>query len=194
MYKNRIKNSLERQKMILSYNQILEALQEGKIIIDRIAEDAIGPCSIDLTLSDSFTVFKTGKLFSPKDREAVKAHSELVKTEGEPFTLSPGQFVLGQTQEKIAISKDLAGTLEGRSSVARLGIVVHAAGLVNPGTGLNKPTRLTLEIFCQLNNPVQLLPGMGIMQILFHQLSSPVRTGYDERSVSHYIGLEEPVI
>ena len=84
--------------------------------------------------------------------------------------------------------------MEGRSSVARLGIVVHAAGLVNPGTGLNKPTRLTLEIYCQLNNPVQLIPGMGIIQILFHELTSSAKTGYDERSSSHYIGLEEPKI
>ncbi|MHA2156578.1 MAG: dCTP deaminase [Candidatus Hodarchaeales archaeon] len=194
MYKNRTVESLERQKMILSYEEILEALENREIIVDRIAENAIGPCSIDLTLSDTFTVFKTGKLFSPEDREAVKAHSDIVKTNGEPFTLSPGQFVLGQTHERIAISKRLAGTLEGRSSVARLGIVVHAAGLVNPGTGLNKPTRLTLEIFCQLNNPVQLLPGMGIMQILFHQLTSPVTTGYDERPMSQYIGLEQPII
>ena len=135
-----------------------------------------------------------GNLFSPHDREVVKTHSELVITNGEPFTLYPGQFILGQTQEKVAISKALAATLEGRSSVARLGIVVHAAGLVNPGTGLNKPTRLTLEIFCQLNNPVQLIPGMGIMQILFHKLTSAVETGYDERSSSHYIGLEDPRI
>jgi deoxycytidine triphosphate deaminase len=72
--------------------------------------------------------------------------------------------------------------------------VVHAAGLVNPGTGLLKPTRLTLEIFCQLNNPVQLIPGMGIMQILFHKLTSKSEIGYDERSSSQYIGLNSPII
>jgi dCTP deaminase len=180
--------------MILSYGELKEALKTGEIIVEPLKEEAIGPCSIDLTLSDTFTVFKTGKLFTPEKRDAVRAHSELVVTDGEPFTLSPGQFILGQTQEKIALSKELAGTLEGRSSVARLGIVVHAAGLVNPGTGLNKPTRLTMEIFCQLNNPVQLVPGMGIIQILFHRLSSPAKVGYDDRSTSQYIGLEKPII
>jgi len=180
--------------MILSHDQIKEAIEKGEIFIDPLDEGAIGPCSVDLTLSDKFTVFKTGKLFSPLNRDAVRAHSELVDTNGQPFTLSPGQFILGQTKEKIAISKRIAGTLEGRSSVARLGIVVHAAGLVNPGTGLNKPTQLTLEIFCQLNNPVQLIPGMGILQIIFHQLSSEARIGYDERSTSHYVGLEKPII
>jgi len=182
------------KKMILSRNDIIKALEKGEIKFEPLKKEAIGPCSIDFTLSDQFTVFKTGKLFSPHDREAVRSHSELVTTKGEPFTLSPGQFVLGQTKEKIAISKRLAGTLEGRSSVARLGIVVHAAGLVNPGTGMNKPTKLTLEIFCQLNNPVQLIPGMGIMQILFHELTSSVEIGYDDRSSSQYIGLDEPII
>ena len=180
--------------MILSHTELLKAIEIGEIIVDPFSEEAIGPCSIDLSLSDNFTVFKTGKLFSPHNREEVRSHSELIVTNGEPFTLSPGQFVLGQTREKLSISKHLAGTLEGRSSVARLGIVVHAAGLVNPGTGLNKPTRLTLEIFCQLNNPVQLIPGMGIMQIIIHRLSSPVDIGYDERKTSQYIGLEEPII
>ena len=180
--------------MILSCNELIKAIEKGEIEIEPLTEEAIGPCSIDLTLSDQFTVFKAGKLFSPHDRDAVRNHSELVITEGEPFTLSPGQFVLGQTEEKITISKRLAGTLEGRSSVARLGIVVHAAGLVNPGTGLSRPTRLTLEIFCQLNNPVQLIPGMGIIQMLFHELTSSAKIGYDDRSSSHYIGLEEPII
>ena len=59
---------------------------------------------------------------------------------------------------------------------------------------MNKPTRLTLEIFCQLNNPVQLIPVMGIMQIIIHRLSSPVEVGYDERKTSKYIGLKEPII
>ena len=178
---------------ILSNADIKRAIESGEIYIDPYDEKAIGPCSIDLNLSDRFTVFTAyGKLISPIDREKAKSYSKLVITDGEPFTLSPGQFILGQTSEAIAIPKNIAGTLEGRSSVARLGIVVHAAGLVNPGTGLQEPTTLTLEIFSQTNNPVQLIPGMGIMQILFHQLSSPCDIGYDERPTSNYIGLKNP--
>ena len=153
---------------ILSNIDIRKAIENGEIYIDPYDEEAVGPCSVDLNLSDKFTVFTAyGKLISPNDRDKAKSYSKLVVTDGEPFTLSPGQFILGQTNEAIAIPKNIAGTLEGRSSVARLGIVVHAAGLVNPGTGLLKPTSLTLEIYSQTNNPVQLIPGMGIMQILF---------------------------
>jgi len=178
---------------ILSNVDIKKAIKTGEIYIDPFDKDALGPCSIDLTLSDKFTVFTArGTLISPNDRETAQSNSKLIKTDGEPFTLSPGQFILGQTREAIAIPKNIAGTLEGRSSVARLGLVVHAAGLVNPGTGLKKPTTLTLEIYCQINNPIQLIPGMGIMQILFHRLSSPCNIGYDERETSNYIGLENP--
>jgi len=94
----------------------------------------------------------------------------------------------------IAISAKYAGLLEGRSSVARLGIIVHAAGLVNPGTGLKKPGRLTLEIYCENLSPVMLHPGMGIVQIMFVPLSSPAEIGYDSRKSSRYVGQEEPSI
>ncbi|GAG88712.1 unnamed protein product, partial [marine sediment metagenome] len=133
-----------------------------------------------------------GNVFRPNDTEKIIKNSEVVHTEGEPFLLSPNQFVLAQTSEKITISKNLAATLEGKSSVARLGIVVHAAGLVNPGTGLKSPTTLTLEISQQANSPVELVPGMPIIQIIFHQLSSEATIGYDEREKSKYVGLDEP--
>jgi len=95
---------------------------------------------------------------------------------------------LAKTNERIAISKDLAATLEGRSSVARKGIVVHAAGLVNPGSGLRDPVPLVLEVFCQNTSPVKLHPGMRIVQIIFHQLTSETTRGYDEREDSRFVG------
>ena len=143
---------------------------------------------MDLHLSDQFSVFKSGVIVDPDDRSI--AFTESVRTEGKKFFLAPGYFVLASTSEKIAISKKYAATLEGRSYVARMGIVVHAAGLVNPGTGLQKPTTLTLEIHTSM--PVYLRPGMGVIQIIFHKLSSESGIGYDERPDSHYVGLDGP--
>jgi len=118
----------------------------------------------------------------------------LIKREGKPFIIKPGQFILGRTQEKIGIPKDLAGILEGRSSVARIGIMVHAAGLLNPGAGMKAPMPIILEIFCQNSSPVKLYPGMGIAQLMFNKLSSPVTVGYDERENSKFSGQEDPIL
>ncbi|OLS25453.1 MAG: Deoxycytidine triphosphate deaminase [Candidatus Heimdallarchaeota archaeon LC_3] len=173
---------------ILSKEEIFSEIAKNNIKIDPFNPDYVGPCSIDLHLSDKFSIFKTGVIVDP-DNRSIK-HTEPVQTNGENFFLSPGHFILASTLEKISLSKQYAAFLEGRSYVARMGVVVHAAGLVNPGTGMKKPTTLTLEIHTSV--PVYLKPGMGIIQIIFHRLSSEANIGYDERSNSHYIGLDAP--
>lgn len=181
----------EKITMILSYQDILAAIEAREIIITPYDESAVGPCSIDLKLGDTFLVFHHGRLFRPNDRKAILKNSEVFRIENdESFLLSPNQFVLASTLEKISISKKYAATLQGKSSIARLGIVVQAAGLVNPGTGLKDPTTLTLEIAHQANSPVELVPGMPIIQIIFHQLTSESDVGYDDRERSMYIGLD----
>jgi len=170
--------------MILPDHEIIEAIKKGEIKIVPFNPKNVGPCSVDLTLADEFVVFKKGAVIDPLDVESIKKGAILAKTHNGPFLLKPGQFVLARTAEKIALSKRYAATLEGRSSIARLGIVVHAAGLVNPGTGLNEPKPLVLEIFCQNSSPVKLYPGMKIVQIIFHRLSSEASVGYDERKNS----------
>ncbi|MFW9996379.1 MAG: dCTP deaminase [Candidatus Odinarchaeota archaeon] len=179
---------------MLSRRDIIEEIESGDISIDPFDVNSVGPCSVDLHLSDRFTVFKTGTLIRTKDRTitSLRKVTELVDTNNEPFLLSPGQFILASTVERIAISKRFAAYLEGKSSNARLGIIVHAAGLVNPGTGLKKPTTLTLEIFCMVNSTIELVPGMGIIQISFHELKTPADIGYDEREKSRYVGLTNP--
>ena len=171
---------------ILSKNDILTAIENGEISIDPYDESKVGPCSVDLHLSSKFSLFRTGIIVRPDTHN----HTEAVDTNGEPFFLSPGHFVLASTKEKISLSKKYAATLEGRSYVARMGVVVHAAGLVNPGTGVEHPTTLTLEIHSSM--PVYLHPGMGIVQIIFHELKSEAVIGYDERKGSKYIGLDAP--
>ena len=174
---------------ILSNNEILKEIRAKNIIINPFDIQNVGPCSIDLHLSDKFSVFKTGIIVDPLAQKQI-AYTESLQTNGEKFFLAPGYFVLASKEEKIAISRGLAATLEGRSYVARMGVVVHAAGLVNPGTGLKYPTTLTLEIHTSM--PVYLIPGIGIIQIIFHQLSSEASVGYDDRPQSHYVGLDNP--
>ncbi len=180
--------------MILSDNDILKELKQGSIVIDPFDPSSLGPCSIDLKLDSLFRIYKPGSDVDIQDRKLVDRDTELIDTGEKPFKILPGQFVLGQTREKIAISVNLAGILEGRSSIARLGIVVHAAGLVNPGTGIREPGKLTLEVFCMNRSPVLLYPGTGIVQIMFAPLSSTARTGYDERASSQYVGQVRPEI
>lgn len=171
---------------ILSRLDVLEAIDKGEIKIDPFDEKSVGPCSVDLHLSSKFSLFRTGMIVKPSTLN----HTEPINTAGKPFFLSPGHFVLASTEERISISKKYAATLEGRSYVARMGVIVHAAGLVNPGTGMKHPTTLTLEIHSSM--PVYLQPGMGIVQIIFHELKTESDIGYDERSTSRYIGLDEP--
>jgi len=170
--------------MILSDRDIRKAIKEGKIIIDPITEDNIGPCSVDLTLSDKFLIFKGSNTIDPKDPKSLQNNIKVIDTKGQPLIIQPKQFILAMTREKIGISKDLAATLEGRSSIARLGIIVHAAGLVSPGSGMINPKPLVLEVFCENTAPIKLYPGMRIVQIIFHKLTSIATVGYDERKTS----------
>jgi len=167
-------------------------LKSGEISIDPLDWESIGPCSVDLRLDSVFRVFKGDGVVDPRRLETVDRGAEFVDTRGEPFTLQPGQFVLARTIERVAISKSLAAFLEGRSSVARMGIIVHAAGLVNPGTGMKRPVPVVLEIFNENVVPVKLYPGMKIVQIIFIRLGSPSSIGYDERPGSRFVNQEEP--
>ncbi len=181
--------------MILSDKDILEQVRKGLIVIDPFDEKNVGPSSVDLTLGTTFKVYKAGTIVDPKDVLSLEKNTEEVKIATDDyFLMSPGQFVLAHTNEYIQLDKSLVGFLEGRSTIARMGIIVHAAGLIPPGTGLRKKSRIVLEIFCQNTSPVKLYPGMKIVQIYFSKLLSPAVKGYDERKGSKYVGQETPRI
>ncbi len=180
--------------MMLSDSDIRKALERGDISIEPLQEGAIGPCSVDLRLDSIFRVYQPGPPVDIHSKRPLDEETKLVNTDDKPFMILPGQFILGQTIENISVSSSYAGLLEGRSSIARLGIIVHAAGLVNPGTGMDKPGRLTLEIFCENLSPVLLYPGIPIVQIMFVPLSSKAEHGYDKRPTSRYVGQQEPDI
>ena len=173
---------------ILSDLEIIEAIEREEICIDPLNKRNIGPCSVDLTLSNKFVVFNPGETVDTKNPATLRRVIQHIDVQNQPLVLNPGQFVLGSTVERISLIKGIAATLEGRNSVARTGIIIHAAGLVQAGTGLEFPSTLTLEIFCLNSSPVKIYPGDRIIQIIFHRLGRAASEGYDEKPSSQFIG------
>ena len=178
--------------VVLSGEQIREHIRVGKIVIEPFDEKLIGPSQVDLCLGNKFRVFKENELVDPHDKKSIERNTELVDTKGEPFVLQPGQLVLGITRERIAVPNDLVASIEGRSSVARMGVFIHiSSGHVNPGSGARDPIPITLEILNMNPAPVKLYPGMRICQLLFYSLDRAVRVGYDDLG-GKYAGKLEP--
>lgn len=178
--------------VVLSGKQILEHIRVGKIVIEPLDEKLIGPSQVDLCLGNKFRIFKENELVDPHDEKSIERNTELVDTGGEPFVLQPGQLVLGITRERIAVPNDLVASIEGRSSVARMGVFIHiSSGHVNPGSGTRGPIPVTLEILNMNPSPVKLYPEMRICQLLFYTMDRAVRMGYDDLG-GKYAGKLEP--
>ncbi len=177
--------------MILSDRDIRAQIDAGRIVIDPFHADAVQPSSVDLHLDRRFRVFRTNRYPFIDVRNEQPGLTELVEITGdEPFVLHPGEFVLGSTFERVALPDDLVARLEGKSSLGRLGLLIHStAGYVDPGWDGN----LTLELSNVANLPIMLYDGMKIGQISFQRLSSPVEVPYgDERIGSKYRGQRDP--
>jgi dCTP deaminase len=176
---------------VLSDRTIKEQLASGRIIIDPLDRDAIQPASVDLRLDDTFRVFNVTTRPYVDVRELVDDLTALVTLTGdEPFILQPGAFCLATTLETIALPDDIVARVDGRSSLGRLGLLVHAtAGYVDPGwTG-----KLTLELSNQSQMPIALYSCMRIAQISFLLLSSPVDRPYGSPGLgSKYQGQTGP--
>ncbi len=168
--------------MILSDSDIKKFLKEGKIKIIGMKDPdvQIQPSSVDLRLGNEFRIFKTiRKGFIDPIRDNPEEYTELVYVEdGEPFILHPGEFILGVTKERIELSDDVVARVEGRSSLGRLAILIHAtAGYIDPGFR----GRITLELSNVGKMPVALYPGMRICQISFELLSSKAEMPYGHK-------------
>ena len=177
--------------MILSDRDIRSALEAGRIVIEPFSPDAVQPSSVDLHLDRRFRVFRNSRYPFIDVRQDQPDLTELVAIEEEqPFILHPGEFVLGSTLERVSLPDDLVARLEGKSSLGRLGLLIHStAGYVDPGWDGN----LTLELSNVANLPITLYYGMKIGQISFQQMSSPVDVAYgDERIGSKYLGQRDP--
>jgi dCTP deaminase len=177
--------------VVLSDRDIRAEIDAGRIVIDPYIPDAVQPSSVDLHLDRRFRVFRNSRYPFIDVREEQPDLTELVEVNGDdPFVLHPGEFVLGSTFERVALPNDIVARLDGKSSLGRLGLLIHStAGFVDPGWEGN----LTLELSNVANLPITLYDGMKIGQISFQRLSSPVEVGYgDARIGSKYRGQRDP--
>jgi dCTP deaminase len=177
--------------VVLSDRDIRAEIAAGRIVIDPYVPEAVQPSSVDLHLDRRFRVFRNSRYPYIDVREEQPELTELVEiADDEPFILHPGEFVLGSTLERVELPNDLVARLEGKSSLGRLGLLIHStAGYVDPGWEGN----LTLELSNVANLPITLYDGMKIGQISFQRLSSPVEVGYgDARIGSKYRGQRDP--
>jgi len=177
--------------VVLSDRDIRAEIAAGRIVIDPYLPEAVQPSSVDLHLDRRFRVFRNSRYPYIDVRTDQPELTELVEIGGdEPFILHPGEFVLGSTFERVALPNDLVARLEGKSSLGRLGLLIHStAGYVDPGWEGN----LTLELSNVANLPITLYDGMKIGQISFQRLSSPAEVGYgDARIGSKYRGQRDP--
>ena len=179
--------------MILSDRTIREQLDAGRIIIDPLGPNSLQPSSVDLRLDRFFRVFKNHTMGYIDVKENLEELTELVEVEeasDEPFILHPGEFVLGSTLERVAVPDDLVARLEGKSSLGRLGLLIHStAGFVDAGFD----GQLTLELSNVANLPITLYPGMKIGQVSFMRMTTPAEHPYGAgASGSKYQGQRGP--
>ena len=176
---------------VLSDRDIRAALEAGHVLIRPYDPVDLQPSSVDLHLDRTFRVFRNNRYPFIDVRQPQPDLTELLRVEDdEPFILHPGEFVLGQTLEWVELPNDLVARLEGRSSLGRLGLLIHStAGYVDPGWRGN----LTLELSNVANLPIALYAGMRIGQISFFKMSSPVDRPYGSPDLgSRYQGQSEP--
>ena len=177
--------------MILSDHSIRDALDTGRIGVDPLGDDAVQPSSLDVRCGHEFRVFANHRYPYIDPREPQPDLTELIAAEpDEPFILHPGEFVLGSTLERVRLGNDLVARLEGKSSLGRLGLLVHAtAGFVDAGWD----GWLTLELSNVATLPIAIYPGMKIGQLAFFQLTSPASAPYGaEGRTSKYQGQQGP--
>jgi dCTP deaminase len=177
--------------VILSDVTIREELAAGRIVIEPLGVDAVQPSSVDLHVDRYFRVFRndTTPYIDPKERQ--EDLTELVEvTEGGAFILHPGEFVLGSTLERVGLPADLVARLEGKSSLGRLGLLIHStAGFVDAGWD----GHLTLELSNVANLPIALYPGMKIGQISFLRMTTAAEHPYGSSTTgSKYQGQRGP--
>ncbi|MSP78509.1 MAG: dCTP deaminase [Dehalococcoidia bacterium] len=177
--------------MVLSDRSIKEAVAQGRIVIRPWDPDMVQPASVDVHMGDSVRVFRNSRKPYIDVRQSIDDLTELIKVEGDtPFILHPGEFVLGTTQEYFELGNDLVARLEGKSSLGRLGLMIHStAGYVDPGW----KGHLTLELSNVARLPITLYSGMKIGQVSYQQLSTPADRPYGSASLgSKYQGQVEP--
>jgi dCTP deaminase len=162
--------------VLLSDRDLIDELKAGRLQLEPFEPELVQPSSIDVRLDRLFRVFNN-HLYTHIDpsiqQDELTASVEV--DEGQPFVLHPGEFVLASTLEVITLGDQLAGRLEGKSSLGRLGLLTHStAGFIDPGFS----GHVTLELSNVANLPITLWPGMKIGQLCIFRLSSPAEHPY----------------
>ncbi len=177
--------------MILSDHSIKDAINTERIQISPFNEDQIQPASYDIRLEGRFLVFRNYKYSCIDPKAPQQDLTEMIEVgDDEPFIVHPGEFILGSTVERIGLGSDIAAQLGGKSSLGRLGLIVHAtAGFIDPGF----EGSVTLELSNVANLPIRLYPGMKVGQISFFAMSTPADRPYGHPSLgSKYKGQTVP--
>ena len=175
---------------VLSDGTIRRLIAEGRVRVEPFDDSMVQPASVDLRLGTSFRVFHNHRITAIDLADPPRNLTEHVEVEeDESFVIHPGEFVLGRTQEHVELPDDIVARIEGKSSLGRLGLIVHAtAGFVDPGF---KGT-LTLEITNLTRVPIILWPGKPIAQLSFMALDQPAERPYGHPDLgSHYHGQVE---
>jgi dCTP deaminase len=177
--------------MILSDRSIREAVATGRIGIEPYDDALVQPSSVDVRLDRLFRVFRNhtaGVIDVKKDLSGLTEEVEI--DDAGVFMLHPGEFVLGSTLERVGVPDDLVARIEGKSSLGRLGLLIHStAGFVDPGF----EGHITLELANVASLPITLYPGMKIGQISFMQTTTPAQHPYGRGATgSKYQGQRGP--
>jgi dCTP deaminase len=162
--------------VILSDNSIRQAVTAGRIIIEPFDDSCIQPSSVDVKVSNLFRVFRNHSAAVIDVKKDLTDLTELVEIDPrEAFMLHPGEFVLGSTLERVAIANDLVARVEGKSSLGRLGLLIHStAGFIDAGFD----GHITLELSNVANLPITIYPGMKIGQVSFMTMTTPADKPY----------------
>jgi dCTP deaminase len=177
--------------VVLSDRTIRRLLDEGRIEIDPFDDALIQPSSVDVRVDRFFRVFHNARYPYIDVKQPQEELTELVEVDGEhPFILHPGEFVLGSTLERVRLPDDLVARLEGKSSLGRLGLLIHStAGFIDPGWD----GHVTLELSNVANLPITIYHAMKIGQLSFVQLTEPAAVPYGADALgSKYQGQRGP--
>jgi dCTP deaminase len=177
--------------VVLSDRTIRAEIAAGRIAIEPFDPALVQPSSVDVRVDRRFRVFHNARYPYIDVRQPMEGLTELVEVDGdEPFILHPGEFVLGQTLERLSLPADIVARLEGKSSLGRLGLLIHStAGFVDSGFSGN----LTLELSNVANLPITIYHAMPIGQVSFMRMDAPVEHPYgSDEARSKYQGQAEP--
>jgi dCTP deaminase len=176
--------------MVLADRTIARLLEQGRIEIDPYDPSLLQPSSVDVRVDRYFRVFRNNLYPHIDVKRPQDDLTELVEIDVQPFILHPGEFVLGSTLERVRLPDDLVARLEGKSSLGRLGLLIHStAGFIDPGFD----GHVTLELSNVANLPITIYAGMKIGQLSFVSLSEPAATPYGAGGLgSKYQGQRGP--